>query len=138
MNYTASQSSTLVSANDSVTITVKLPPLGITITSVPTKGTSGFARGTVAGIIPSAYSTYNVAVYIYVANGWWNKPYFATPATTIASDGTWSTNIATGGNDISATEIRAYLIPSTSIIPLINGGPISSFLSGYIYSSVTR
>jgi len=62
-----------------------------------------------------------VAVYINVSGGWWTKPYFAQPLTSIAPDGTWSCDITTGGNDSSATEIAAYLVPAGYNPPLLSG-----------------
>jgi hypothetical protein len=60
---------------------------------------------------------YGIAVYISVQGaGWWTKPSFANPITTINSDSTFSCNIVTGGYDRYATEICAFLIP-TGILP---------------------
>jgi hypothetical protein len=59
-----------------------------------------------------------VAVYIKVSSGWWTKPYFSTPVTEINCDGTWTCDITTGGTDQLATDIAAFLIPSTYSPPL--------------------
>ena len=75
---------------------------------VPAKGSSADLSGKVEGVNPKMYG---VAVYIRVGGGWWTKPTFAAPVIPIALDGTWNCPYATGGNDTSATAIRAYLIP---------------------------
>ncbi len=59
---------------------------------------------------------HKVAVYIYVG-GWWTKPYWNAPLTPIAADGTWVTDITTGGNDPLATQIAAFLIPNSYTPP---------------------
>lgn len=64
---------------------------------------------------------HKVAVYIYVS-GWWTKPYFASPLTTIRSDGTWTCDISTGGSDPLATKIVAFLVPNGYNPPLMAGG----------------
>ena len=63
---------------------------------------------------------YKVVVYIYV-NGWWTKPYWAQPLTTIQRDGRWVCDITTGGSDILATKIAAYLVPNGYTPPLMSG-----------------
>ncbi len=91
----------------------------ITFTSVPAIGSSKDLFGKVEGVTPNKYG---VAVYIRVGGGWWTKPTFAAPVTSIASDGTWKCHYATGGNDLSATVIRAYLIPIDYKPPAMSGG----------------
>ena len=61
----------------------------------------------IESIEPSAHK---VAVYIYVSGGWWTKPYFAAPLTSIRNDRSWTTDITTGGNDPLATQIAAFLV----------------------------
>lgn len=61
-----------------------------------------------------------VAVYIYVS-GWWTKPYFASPVTTIQPDRTWSVDVVTGGSDQLATRMAAFLIPKDYAPPLLSG-----------------
>lgn len=91
----------------------------IIFTSVPPMGSNEYLYGRVEGVDPAKYV---VAVYIRVSGGWWTKPYFADPTTPIASDGTWSCPYATGGNDTSATALRAYLIPIGFNPPAMQGG----------------
>ena len=96
---------------------VQCPP-GTEFTYVPPFGSFENLEGRVACIDPSAYQ---VAVYIYVS-GWWTKPTFAQPLTPIRPDGTWVTDITTGGIDQNATRIVAYLAPSGYAPPLMSGG----------------
>ena len=134
-NITAS-SETITSTAPSV-ITAVNP--SISITSVPKMAKNGNATGSITGILAANYSKYAVAVFIKVAGGWWNKPTFAAPLTTIKSNGTWTADVTTGGNDTSATEFRAYLVPSSFSVPLLSGTTIfPTTLSSYTYSDVTR
>ena len=64
-------------------------------------------QGTVTGVNPQDY---DIVVYIRVEDVWWIKPSLDFPKTTIRSDGTWSCDITTGGNDAYATEIAVYLL----------------------------
>lgn len=63
---------------------------------------------------------YKVAVYIYVT-GWWTKPNWDHPLTPIASDGSWSTNVVTGGLDHLAIQYAAFLVPNGYNPPLMGG-----------------
>jgi len=91
----------------------------IQLTSVPPIGSNSLLQGQVTHIIPGGYY---VVVYIHVgSNGWWVKPFTTAPLTFIDCDGTWTTNIVTGGNDASADQIAAFLIPSTYNPPLLTG-----------------
>lgn len=74
--------------------------------------------GRVRHVNPTVHS---IAVYIQVSGGWWTKPTFAQPLTVINPDGTWRTDITTGGIDPQATEIAAYLLPIGIIAPLAAG-----------------
>lgn len=44
------------------------------------------------------------------AAGWWEKPLAVAPLTYVECDGTFNTNIVTGGDDASADEIVAFVI----------------------------
>lgn len=92
----------------------------IEITKLPTCRTSELLLGKVSGV---KFSDYKVAVYIYVL-GWWNKPTWASPLTPISSNGTWSTNVTTGGNDKMATQYAAFLVPNGYNPPLLAGNSI--------------
>lgn len=90
----------------------------IEFTSVPSRGSFGNLFGRVLNVSPAEY---NVAVFIYVGSGWWTKPYWEEPLTAIGSDGTWATDITTGGNDEQATRIAAFLVPAGYNPPLASG-----------------
>ena len=85
---------------------------------VPAYGSSVDLRGRALHVTPA--DTY-VAVYIRVAGGWWVKPTFAAPRTIIAPDGTWTTDVTTGGSDQQATDYHAFLLPNTFDPPLVGG-----------------
>jgi hypothetical protein len=87
----------------------------IEFTTVPPIGSFDNLHGQVWHVAPDDYG---VAVYIKVSGGWWTKPYFSTPVTEINCDGTWTCDITTGGTDQLATDIAAFLIPSTYSPPL--------------------
>jgi hypothetical protein len=106
---------------------VGTPGIQITNTS------GGFASGTVSGVNPANYA---VAVYIKVNGGWWTKPYWDQPLSAIQSTGAWSAGIITGGDDADATEVRAYLVPSSTDVPLAYGGGLDPSLNSYPFSDV--
>jgi hypothetical protein len=112
-------------------------PLSPPVTGTPgikiTSTANGYASGTVTGVIPA---NYQVATYIDVNGGWWTKPYFDEPLTAIQSNGSWTADIVTGGDDAEATEVIAYLVPSGTTVPLASGGGLSSSLSSYPYSEI--
>lgn len=87
---------------------------------VPHYGAFINLTGQVLHVDPSAYK---VAVYIYVS-GWWTKPTFSEPLTTIQFDGSWMTDITTGGIDQFATRIAAFVVPDGYSPPLISGGAV--------------
>ena len=90
----------------------------ITFTYVPPYGSGTALEGQVLHVSPASYG---VAVYIRVASGWWTKPTFAQPVTAIQADGTWSAAIVTGGIDQLATDVAAFLIPSSFSPPQLSG-----------------
>lgn len=109
----------------------------ITITNVPPSGVSGSASGTVKGVDPSEYK---VAVYIYVS-GWWTKPYWDSPLTEIKSNGKWSCDIDTGGDDIHSTRVAAFLVPAKYVPPEMAGEnslPSKLYKKSVAYSMVKR
>jgi hypothetical protein len=85
---------------------------------VPSLGSFEDLKGQVWHVRPSDY---RIAVYIYVS-GWWTKPTFSNPLTAIRVDGSWTTDITTGGTDEDATRIVAFLVPNGYNPPLISGG----------------
>ena len=86
-------------------------------TQVPPRGSFDNLEGRVLHVDPSQY---RVAVYIYVS-GWWTKPYFNQPLTTIQADGRWVCDITTGGVDEQASKIAAYVVPANFQPPLLSG-----------------
>jgi hypothetical protein len=112
----------------------------IEITFLPPYGSFENLQGrvTCGGVTPE---THRVAVYIRVFGGWWTKPYFASPLTTIQSDGTWTTDITTGGSDQLATDIAAFVVPVGYTSPAMSGGgtlPQELYTNAVAYTSVTR
>ena len=89
-------------------------------TSVPPLGSFDNLFGQVCGVTPADY---RIVVYIRVGSGWWVKPFAIQPLTTILNDGSWSTDITTGGIDQTAIEIVAYLVPKTFSPPILLGSP---------------
>lgn len=109
----------------------------ITITSVPNLGATGNATGQVTGVNLADYA--GVAVYIQVNGDWWTKPTFDDPLTTINSDGSWTTDITTGGDDPDATQITAYLIPNNFDVPLADDTSIlPPSLAPLLHATVSR
>ncbi len=89
----------------------------IRFTAVPAMGTHDDLRGVVEHV---DIRTHRIAVYIYVY-GWWSKPTWASPLTSIGDDGAWSTDVTTGGNDTQATQFKAFLVPADYSPPQMSG-----------------
>ena len=82
----------------------------IEFTHIPAWGTNEKLTGKVSNVIPDSFK---IAVYIFVEGvGWWTKPTFANPLTTIDSNSEWSCNTVTGGSDEYATKFCAFLLPN--------------------------
>lgn len=92
----------------------------IEFTYIPSIGSFENLRGKVWHVDPSDHK---VAIYTYVS-GWWTKPTFANPLTTINLDGSWITDITTGGNDEQASRIAAFLLPNGYNPPLMSGDEV--------------
>ena len=110
----------------------------IGLVSIPPWGSSENLVGRVWGARPADFK---VAVYIFVetAGGWWTRPTFAAPLTPIAGDSTWTTAIATGGNDPYATRIIAFLVPNGLEPPLCGAcAGLPSTLFGNPYAVTGR
>jgi hypothetical protein len=75
---------------------------------VPAYGSTEDLQGRVLCADPA---THRIAVFIYV-DGWYNKPYWTAPLTTIQPDGTWMCDVTTGGSDPQATQLAAFLLPA--------------------------
>jgi len=114
-----------LSDTDTVSILVKDIPVepgdpAIWFTYVPPYGSFNNLQGQVGNVTPADYK---VAVYIKVGGFWWTKPYWTSPLTVIKSNGSWTCDITTGGNDETATEIAAYLVPNGYNPPLMGCEP---------------
>jgi hypothetical protein len=81
--------------------------LTIQLAYVPPYGSFDNLKGQIWHVQPADYK---VAVYIRVGSGWWTKPFWNAPLTSINCDGTWTSDITTGGNDHQANTIAAYLV----------------------------
>lgn len=99
----------------------------------------GFVVGRTSHIDPNQYQ---VAVYIKVGNGWYVKPYDASPGSWINLDGTWGCDTCTDPqkNDLNATEIRAYLLPRSVTCPEVTGDHtvLPSELDAYPHDFVSK
>jgi len=95
-----------------------LGPAEIELTSIPPLGSTANLYGRAWHVLPTDYK---IVVYIYVGYNWWIKPYYASPLTAIANDGSWVCDITTGGSDQNASQIAVYLIPNSYSPPLIGG-----------------
>lgn len=90
----------------------------IELTSVPALGTFLHLKGIVQhGDTEHA----RIAVYIRVHGGWWTKPYWDSPATSLAADGSFSVDITTGGRDEEASDIAVFLIAEDYHPPALRG-----------------
>jgi len=88
----------------------------IRFSSIPAKGSSDKVRGAVSHVKTDLYQ---VALYIHVLDGWWSKPTWANPTTPINNcDGSWENNYGSGGSDVQADQIAAFLIPKSYSPPL--------------------
>lgn len=98
--------------------TTTCPSPVIEFSSVPPYGSFNDLKGRVKNVNTSDYK---VAVYIFVS-GWWTKPFWTSPLTSIQKDGSWVCDITTGGIDQKATKIAAFLVPSGYSPPAMSGG----------------
>jgi len=93
----------------------------IEITNVPPFGSFQNLAGRVLNTAPSDC---RVAVFIYVPGaGWFTKPTCAQPLTAIQLNGSWSTDITTGGSDERATKLAALLVGTNYAEPCVLGQP---------------
>ena len=90
----------------------------IELTSVPALGSYLHLKGSVKDVDAARV---RVAVYIRVHGGWWNKPYWETPASVVQPDGTFSVDITTGGRDEEASDNAVFLIAEDYHPPGVRG-----------------
>lgn len=104
----------------------------IEFTSVPPFSSYEDLFGKVCNVWPKHHG---VAVYIYVG-GWWTKPYYDNPVTVIQADGTFTTDVTTGGIDHLATAIAGFVIPSDYDPPIASGGGLPEAVKEAAVASV--
>lgn len=113
----------------------------VEFTSVPPIGSTANLFGQVWHVDPQSHA---VAVYIFVPGfGWVNKPFLDPRLTSIQRiTGVFETDITTGGNDTSATQITAFVLnPSVFNAPSVFGEPnlpSELFNNAVVWTSVTR
>jgi len=92
----------------------------VLITNLPAYGSYDNLGGVVLNAEPASQK---LAVFIYVPGaGWWSKPTCpGQPLTSIQADGTWTTDITTGGTDPLATRVAALLVSSSYSEPCVLG-----------------
>lgn len=89
------------------------------IGDVPDCGSSVNLTGRVCGVAPDGY---RVLVYIKVCDLWWGpKPTTSDPLTVIEEDGSWETDITTGGNDRWTDRAAVYVVPEGYVAPPVSG-----------------
>lgn len=126
----------VVNGSVQVVIIIHAGPPALDFTYVPPIGSYNALQGIVTGgLNPKDLA---VAVYIKVNDGWWTKPYWNSPLTTVNADGTWICLIVTGGHDEQATEILAFLVKSGESVPSASGGGEPSIPGAYAVKRVTR
>ena len=92
----------------------------IQFTYVPPAGSYANLQGKVTGADPSVYG---VALFLDVFGTYWTKPYDTYPITGLNPDGTFSVNVATGGDDAYAERVFGYVVPLSykTSIPILYG-----------------
>jgi hypothetical protein len=90
----------------------------VIFTYVPPLGSSDNLKGKVCQLDPAGHW---IVVYIKVGNSWWVKPYANQALTVIQPDGSWVTDMTTGGNDSAAHELVAYAIRRGYDPPILLG-----------------
>lgn len=137
-----------ITVNQALTYTVWLPSfmknwcsVYIEFTYVPPFGSFQDLQGRANCVTPA---NYKVVVYIYVFNGWWNKPYWDHPLTPIQANGSFTTDITTdsnGGTDACAVKIVAFLIPNSYSPPTRQGEadlPPELYTNAVAYTTANR
>jgi uncharacterized protein (TIGR03437 family) len=112
-------------------------PVGITFVYVPPYGSTDALEALVSGVQSGSYV---IATYIYIGSlgTWWTKPTMAQPTVTVNPNGTASIVIDSGGIDIQATAIAAFLIPASVTPPVVLGGALPAVPSAVATLQVTR
>jgi hypothetical protein len=98
-------------------------------------GSTDDLHGRVWDVVPNDYK---VAVYIRVNGGWWTKPLWSNPLTSIGSDYRWTCDITTAPTDYLATNFIAFLVPNGYTPPQGSGqSTLPSELYSYPYEHST-
>ena len=82
-----------------------------------------------------------VEKYKKVASGWGTNPPLAQPLTAIRFDGTFVTDVTTGGIDQQATAFAAYLVPAGYNPPAVGGAftlPVALDLNAVAVIAINR
>jgi hypothetical protein len=111
-------------------------PPAISFSFVPPLLSPAAVQGNVAFTAnPCIASDYSVALFIHVpgftGGNYICKPYENAPLTAISNDGSWTAEYATGGMDVNATEIWAFLVKPgftwpcfTDTLPAVDGSSV--------------
>lgn len=121
----ADQNISIGKDNNSKLIPIKASVKGadIQFTNVPICGSDANLAGTVSGV--DDLNAYHIAVYIFnEGSGWFTKPYYSQPCTSIDSGGTWTCDITTGDCDGGASDIAAFLLPINVECPIVAGSAV--------------
>jgi exo-beta-1,3-glucanase (GH17 family) len=86
--------------------------------NVPPIGSDDLLEGVAAHVNPLLH---RVVTYIRVGGGWWVKPSVAEPFGELGCDGSWATDIVTGGNDAQADRIETFLMPAGATPTIVLG-----------------
>jgi hypothetical protein len=111
----------------------------IRFTFVPPVGLADYVRGLVGNV--TVFSNYVIAAYIYAEGGWWTKPFWDSAITLLEADGSFAFWPVSGGEDISAPSMMAFLLPAGSSPPRMSGEcclPYELFRAAVAVASVSR
>ena len=100
----------------------------VKITNAPSFEVAGILKGYAAC---DDAEPCGIAVYINVNGGWYNKPTYDNPLTSIETNGLWNCNVATyPPGDVYATKYAAFLVPlsASNDVPILDGKPLPEAL----------
>ncbi len=113
---------------------------GIYFTSVPPYCATGSQCYLYGDTCNASSTSEEVAVFIFVPDyGWVNKPYWSPNTVALQEDGSWVADVCTGGNDQTATDYCAFIVPDDYAVPTIGGAAsIPSELYDFPYHCASR